>query len=201
MSEGGVGASSPVASGRPMLCGAFWGAGFSLLICSFLLLQSDNAYGHLAIFFATPFAFLAGSGAGMALYSLAAHRFQWPASAKFQIAAAMGAVVLAAIPWAGETMMLYSIAYFDMPTYPGSGRLETNVLLTPRRITARWHTIAQKPEVLKYYDVELRRRNWATHLDPSFSVSATKSGYILFVYVDERAGEIRLEWYSYYATH
>jgi hypothetical protein len=114
----------------------------------------------------------------------------------------VGGFVLASLPWAVETLTLYSIARFSIPVYPESRRLETRLEHHPAaRITVIFSSDAPKRDVLAFYDRELRARKWSTDANPSYSFAAQKANYILFVHVREAEREIEIQWYRHFANH
>jgi hypothetical protein len=193
----------PQMHSRPFLCGAIWGLGLGLLI-SFSIYFSTTlglaAFG--VVFIIGPATCIAAVVAVGVLYSLFARKWPQISSRRFQIGALVGASVLACTPWVVETFGLYSFAYFDIPIYPESRRLETIVRHHPAaKVSVKFSSEAARGEILKFYDRELRTRNWSTSLDASYGVSAQKPTGVLFVYVREREKQIEIEWYRHFSTH
>jgi hypothetical protein len=193
----------PEANGAPFLCGALWGLGLGLAITfTWYFTTSFGLVSAAVIFVLGPAICLASVVALGLWYRTFARTQPHVASERFQLAALAGALVLAGLPWAVETLRLYSIARFDFPVYPESRRLETHLEHHPAaKITVIFSSDAPKRDVLAFYDRELRARKWSTDANPSYSFAAQKANYVLFVYVREAEREIEIQWYRHFANH
>ena len=194
----------PLTNGRPFLCGAMWGLGLGLLTSS--TFYFTTTFGLVAmgiVVLIGPAGCIVAVVAVGVVYKLCARKWPGISSQRFQIAALVGAIVLAGTPWAVETIGLYSFAYFDIPIYPESHRLATTIVghHPAARVDVKFSSEATKGEILRFYDRELRNRNWSTNLDDSYSVSAEKPTGTLFVYVREAEKEIEIQWYRHFWTH
>jgi hypothetical protein len=188
---------------RPFLCGALWGLGLGLLISFSMYFRSTQGLAALGVVFMIgPATCIAAVLAGGLSYSLCARKWPRISSPGFQVGALLAAAILACAPWIAETAGLYSFAYLDIPAYPESRRIATVVRHHPAaKISVRFSSEAPRGEILKFYDRELRVRNWATSLDGSSSVSAQKASGVLFVYVREPDKQIEVDWYRHFSTH
>ena len=193
----------PQANSRPFLCGAMWGLGLGLLAStSFYFTTTFGLVAMGVVFLVGPAACSVAVVVGGVVYKLFSRKRPRIAFPRFQIAALVGAIVLGCVPWMVETIGLYSFAYFAIPRYPGSRRLETNIVShhPAAKISVKFFSGAPKEEILNFYDREFRSRNWSTSLD-AFTVSAQKPTGILFVYVRGPEKEIDIQWYRHFENH
>jgi len=184
-------------------CGAIWGLGVSISLTLFLYLLSTSTYA--SIFIVLVLGPLIGIGAivaGIVIYRLSARKSLRTTTRSSLAIALVGALVLVAIPHSAQIIQLHWIASQDIPTYPGAERLATLIHTGPNaKIAVRMHTTAGKQEVMPFYENLWRQRGWSTHLDPTFSLEATRSGQTMLMVLHEPSGEIQTSWFRTYASH
>jgi hypothetical protein len=183
-------------------CGLIWGAGIALSYSSYRRMESRNAWESLALVIVIPAVFLACTTVGALLYRIASKRFPNLGSVKSVLVSVAGAIILASVPTVAQTVRLNSIAYTDIPTYPGGERMETIIRRGPSaKITVRMHASGEKSQVLRYYADFLRVRNWSVEPWDSSGVLATRDQETLLVTFDERTETIDARWSRSYVNH